>query len=408
MSNKTAKTLFIFSPFATEYAGLYQELLSGVASYQQLGNRLIQLAEQAHAFRQFDKVKEFGRLLSNIPIKNYQAIGHYFLAVAANSMGNGDQDKAKRLFELAIDTAPDAYKLKSVLSLGALAFNRMDFDSALYFYREPVKSGKLSAASIHAIRAISHLKSIEGSHQHAVKDLESVLPLIKHAPPHAYFDFLNSYAVELGEVGRMDEAESVSSLTVASPFAPYYPEWQSTFSEIRSKHKSRSTVSILVPQQQPEPEPESEPQTARVVTFPPLKEAPLPQKPEYVTSQELSRMSEDEKREFILAAIRSGAIHESEYTKFIILLGLLTSSASDQEIDLEDETTLNNLMIDWAHLIEPEELAAVMSALRDCEDDLRRTNIIDSIIRKAFEHSRTCNMTEAEWRLRVERRLPVK
>jgi hypothetical protein len=70
MSNKTAKTLFIFPPLATDYAGLYQELLRGVASYQQLGDRLIRLGEQAHAFRQFDKVKEVGGLLSNIPIKN--------------------------------------------------------------------------------------------------------------------------------------------------------------------------------------------------------------------------------------------------------------------------------------------------------------------------------------------------
>jgi hypothetical protein len=163
-----------------------------------------------------------------------------------------------------------------------------------------------------------------------------------------------------------------------------------------------------VPQQQAEPEPESEAQPARVVSFPPLKEAPPPQKPDYITPQELNLMSADEKREFILAAIRSGAIHESEYTKFIILLGLLTSSLSEQVIDLEDETALNNLVVEWANLIEPEELAAVLSALRDCDDDLRRNNIIDSIIRKAFEYSRTCNMTEAQWRLKVERRLPEK
>jgi tetratricopeptide (TPR) repeat protein len=402
MSKETDKSLFILPSIPR----LYQQLLRGVSSYQQLGNRLIQLAEQAHAFRQFDKVKETGQLLSNIPIKSYQAIGHYFLAVAANSKGNGDQDESKRLFELAINKAPDEYKVKAILSLGALSFHKRDFDSALYFYQEPLRAGKLSIASIHAIRAMSHLKSIEGSHHHAVKDLESVLPLIRHARPHAYFDFLNSYAVELGEVGRMDEAENVSRVTIASPFAPYYPEWQSTFSEIRSKRKSRSTVAISQPAQQPKLEPESEAQTARVVTFPPLKEAPPPKKPEYITSEELSRMSADEKREFILVAIRSGAIPESEYTKFIILLGLLTSGLSEQVIDLEDETALNNLVVEWANLIEPEELAAVLSALRDCDDDLRRNNIIDSIIHKAFEYSRTHNMTEAEWRLKVERRLP--
>jgi hypothetical protein len=123
MSNKTAKTLFIRSPFSSEYAGLYQELLSGVASYQKLGDRLTQLGEQAHACRQFDKVKEIGQLLSNIPIKSFQSTGYYFLAVAANNKGNGDQETARKLYETAAETAPILYRAKAILSLGAVSFN---------------------------------------------------------------------------------------------------------------------------------------------------------------------------------------------------------------------------------------------------------------------------------------------
>jgi hypothetical protein len=119
-------------------------------------------------------------------------------------------------------------------------------------------------------------------------------------------------------------------------------------------------------------------------------------------------MTSVEKREMILAALRSGAILDSEYDKMMFMLGLVKNGPAEQVIDLEDETVLTELIIDWAHLIEPEELAAVISALRDCTDDYRRTNIMDSIIRKAFEYSRTCNITEAEWRLKVECRLPKK
>ena len=217
-------------------------------SYQQLGNHLVRLGELAHTFRQFDRVRETGLILSNWPVKSYQAIGHYFLAVAANSKGNGDQDEAKRLFELAIDTAPDDYKVKAILSLGALAFHKRDFDFALYFYKETIKAGKLSAASMQAIKTINVVKAIEGSHAQAVKGLEDTLPLIKYAPPHIYFDVLNSYAVELGEVGRINEAENVSRLTIASPFASYYPEWLSTYFEIRSTRKRRSTIRVSLPQ----------------------------------------------------------------------------------------------------------------------------------------------------------------
>src|SRR5581483_3640189 len=102
MSKHTAESFFILPPSEVNSAELYQALLRGIGSYQQLGNRLIRLAEQAHAFRQFGRVGEYGRILVNIPIKSYQAIGHYFLGVAANSKGNGDQDKARRLFELVV------------------------------------------------------------------------------------------------------------------------------------------------------------------------------------------------------------------------------------------------------------------------------------------------------------------
>jgi hypothetical protein len=98
MSKPTAKSLFIVSPFGAQQPGFYQDLLSGISSYEQLANRLIYLAEQAHAFRQFDRVKEIGEILSNFPIKPYQAIGYYYLAVSYNRCGNGDLKKPRAAY----------------------------------------------------------------------------------------------------------------------------------------------------------------------------------------------------------------------------------------------------------------------------------------------------------------------
>lgn len=249
MSKPPKSSLFMVTPLA-KYAGFYQQLLKGTGDYKQLGDRLIQLGEQAHSSRQFDKVKEIGLVLSNVPIRDYQAIGYYFLAVAANSMGNGDQEEARRLFELAVDAAPASYKVKSILSLGALALNRKDFDSAFYFYQHTIRSGGLSSVSVEAMRGISLLKSIEGYHKSAIADVERILPLIRFAPPNVYLDCLNSYAVELSEVGRLQEAENVSSLVIASPLTRYYPEWQDTLLEIRLKRKRRSTLPVSLPQEQ--------------------------------------------------------------------------------------------------------------------------------------------------------------
>ncbi|MEN3333223.1 MAG: hypothetical protein V7641_2588 [Blastocatellia bacterium] len=228
-------------------AELYQVLQGGIDNYRQLGHRLVQLAEQAHAFRQFDKIKELALILSNFPIKGYQAVGNYFLAIAMNPKGKGNPDKARQLFELVVDTAPDAYKVKATLSLGALSFRRRDFDSSLDFYQEAIKIGKLSADSLNAVKAISILKAMEGNHAQAVKDLENILPLMKYVPAHIYFDLLNSYAVELGEVGRKAEARDIARTVLASPFAFAYPEWRETAEELKAANRSTVVVHASPP-----------------------------------------------------------------------------------------------------------------------------------------------------------------
>ncbi|MGA9769685.1 MAG: hypothetical protein WBV94_11635 [Blastocatellia bacterium] len=106
------------------------------------------------------------------------------------------------------------YRAKAILSLGAVSFNTGNFDSALYYFKESLKVTEFNIASLEAIRGIAVLKAAEGSHNHAIKDLESVLPVIKHVPPYTYFDFLNSYAVELGEAGRMDESDDENLSTL--------------------------------------------------------------------------------------------------------------------------------------------------------------------------------------------------
>jgi tetratricopeptide (TPR) repeat protein len=237
MSKDTDNSLFILPP-SMKYAGLYQGLLRGIGSYAQLGNRLIQLGEQAHAFRQFDKVKEIGLILSNLPLKHHQSIGHYFLAVAANKKGNGDQDKARSLYELVVDTAPALYRSKAILSLAAVSSNTGDFKSSYYYYSEAIKAAGFDAVSIDALKGIAVLKAREGSHKHAVRELESLMPLIKHAPSQLYFDVLNSYAVELGEASRKDEARNVIKHVLASPFAFAYPEWLETAEELKPPNRS--------------------------------------------------------------------------------------------------------------------------------------------------------------------------
>lgn len=244
VSTKTESNFFklsISSPLA-KYAGLYQELLRGVGSFQQLGNRLIRVGERAHAFRQFQLVREVGETLAEFPIRHFQAIGHYFLAVASNGSGKGDQHEARRLFELA--AASPRYGAKAILSLAAVSANTGDPDAELYYFIESLKASQAVSTTVVAHRGIAVHKAREGYHRYALRDLENITSLVKHASAPAYFDYLNSYAVELGTVGRLTEACGVIKVVLASPLSPFYPEWQETLSDLRLKHKPRSTVAI--------------------------------------------------------------------------------------------------------------------------------------------------------------------
>ena len=55
--------------------------------------------------------------------------------------------------------------------------------------------------------------------------------------------------------------------------------------------------------------------------------------------------------------------------------------------------------------IDLDQFAAVMSALRDCDDDLRRRNILDRMISFAFRETTQSLDSEDRWRRRVEARL---
>jgi hypothetical protein len=98
-------------------------------------------------------------------------------------------------------------------------------------------------------RNIAVLKSIDGDHRGAFSDLEKLLPLARVVgrwQPYLFYEHLNSLAVELCEVARIEEARNVSRIVLASPFAHAYPEWRETSDEIelRGWRPSRSTVVV--------------------------------------------------------------------------------------------------------------------------------------------------------------------
>ena len=99
-------------------------------------------------------------------------------------------------------------------------------------------------------------------------------------------------------------------------------------------------------------------------------------------------------------------MRDDDYDRLMDMIGLLESGPADKTLDLEDDKILDDVAVVWSNNVEPEAFAAVLSALRDCDDDLRRNGIIDRMIHVAFEQTLLCTVTEEEWRRKVERRLP--
>jgi tetratricopeptide (TPR) repeat protein len=233
MRVRTANSLFIDFSFK-RYAGFYQYLSNNLANFQILGDRLVMAVEQAKAFRRFETVEELAQVLTNLPLKEHKAIGQYYLGWHKFVTG-GD---AGSMLEHSAEYGPVKYRALAMHSLATTEEYKNNYASALEWTLESMKL----LPSIESLRGIAVIKAKAGDHKASLKDLETILPLARHAEPLVYHDCLNSLAVELGEVGRLEEARNICKVVLASPYAIAYPEWRETAEELRGA--SRSFVSI--------------------------------------------------------------------------------------------------------------------------------------------------------------------
>jgi tetratricopeptide (TPR) repeat protein len=253
MSVQTATNRFIVPP-KTRFAELYQQLLSGFVDYKQLGSRLIGLLEQARTLRQFDLLSEYALILSNFPSQTYQTIGQYYLGLSLCQNGSGELDKAQAIFEKVASVALPKYRAEAMLSLSSIACIRQKPDDTLKYCGEVVRLEGISVISAKAISVAAILKSFEGYHRSAVRDLENLYPLIKYAPAHIYLDYLNSLAVELAECDRFEEARNITRITCGSPLIVVYPEWRDTANDLALRGRPASRSVVALGQIQPDPD----------------------------------------------------------------------------------------------------------------------------------------------------------
>ena len=287
MMNRQANSFFISSSISsdqtgTKQPGYLQQLIRAllarriytIEGFQYLSRQLAAITRQAYLARQLDLEEQVSQIMLALPVSNeFRNLSLYY---RANSLSRqGDFDKARQLFENLVEKGTPEYRASALQCIGATYFESGQPDTALPFY---LSAGKVAAACdlltlIKSQKMTAVVRSIHGEHKQALALLENLFPIVRAVGryyPAAYYDFLNSFAVELGEVGRVDEAKAACSIALASPFAPAYPEWIETRDELEAKRTSATPSVIAFSQKievKPAPKPKPEENAARIRTI---------------------------------------------------------------------------------------------------------------------------------------------
>src|ERR1044072_6327100 len=239
MSVKVANSRLIIS--SLKHAALYQQIFRNLSDFQKLGNRVIQSAEQAQMLRQIERMEECGLILSNIPIKEYGLIGQYYLGWGAHLKGQG----AKHIFENVLEESR-TYKSRALIALAAIEDIQGNHSQQSRCFTEALRLTDNPSIILDTYRGIAIMKARDGFNKQSLADLENLLPLAQYANNKTYYTYLNSLAVELGEAGRIEEAQNGCKITLASPYAFAYPEWREREQDLAIRgYKSRSSIPVI-------------------------------------------------------------------------------------------------------------------------------------------------------------------
>lgn len=242
------------------YGRLYQQIVSGLIKdtyskqfFTSLGDRLAALAEQLYPLRRMEEVEQISQLLLNLPLASeYGIIGRYYEALGLYHKGKFTE--ARAALEYVAEHGPSNYKARALLGASATFYVKNDLQS---FARYCVEANHSAVGKdwcdyrtiIESQRNLVMVKSLTGDHHGALADLERSFPMVRSMSrwqPDLFFTYMNSYAVELGEVGRLEEALHVCEKALASPYARIYREVQETRDEIvmKSRRASRYVVAV--------------------------------------------------------------------------------------------------------------------------------------------------------------------
>jgi tetratricopeptide (TPR) repeat protein len=199
--------------------------------------QLVRAAEHSYSLKDTKQQAKIGGILRQCS-HPFDQVGKYFEAM--HLIRSKNFSDARNLLEQVAEHAPDRYRTKALLAIGGVEEIRGNIEEAWKFRIQGLRASD-PLVVMEAHMGIAVLKSLEGSHHRAVEHIENFLPLARllRGTPRS-FDYLNSYAVELGDSGRLEEAKQVINIVLASPYVSHYPNWVETGKDIYSKLRPAS------------------------------------------------------------------------------------------------------------------------------------------------------------------------
>jgi hypothetical protein len=213
--------------FLRGYIGAESHLLS-------LGSALTEVARQAHLLREQHIVAWASQVIRDLPLPSrLQAVSRYYSLYCE---AHGPEQSRAILADVA-DQAAVGQRERAILGIATSYFESVDFANAAYFYAETARASASADlfAQTAACKGMAACRGMQGDHLGALRDLQKLWPVIhslSRTYPTLYYDYLNSLAVELGELRKFPEARAAIAIALSSPFAAVYPNWSDTQREI--------------------------------------------------------------------------------------------------------------------------------------------------------------------------------
>ncbi|HVF91258.1 MAG TPA: hypothetical protein VNH22_14420 [Blastocatellia bacterium] len=252
------------SLFIVRSSKLIKELLTrGIAHaadsqqyFTQLTHRLISASEFAYSRQDFEGIKQASSLLVALPLPQAQSAGLWYQAISDYKAGKTAQAAATLDGLVNRPEAAPRFRARALQSLGTIHYWSGDAESARLLYMESARyirgSAPLDAYTFaQALILHSYSRGLDGESRQAVKELLSLEKLVKTiGEPLLTATYCNNIAVELLELGHVNEAAFYSRVACLSPFVNAHTEWKDTALEIDQHSASKAVVAVAV---SPEP-----------------------------------------------------------------------------------------------------------------------------------------------------------